>query len=209
MLLVLTALLVLLGTAPASAQADTVVAALREDRLLVDEDSAVGVDEPRVRAALRETAVPTYVAIVPQADVDAVELGIDGLLLQVVEGLADPRAVVVVISDEGALQAGEGGRSGVDATGILDRVLQERIDEPFGPESLTGALVDIARLVDEQADPEPLQEAGSTRRTIGLVGLTATVVIGGGGLLWSRAQRRLRAQAPLTDERQPDDAGWH
>ncbi|MCW2613183.1 MAG: hypothetical protein JWN08_177 [Frankiales bacterium] len=193
----------LLVAAPAAV--DDVVASLRQDALYVSSDSSLTPDGDAVREALAQTSVPTYVAVVPQEQVDAAELGIDGLMLQIVDGLADPKAVVYVVSDGGELQAGEGGASGVDAGGILDRVLAERIDEPFDATSVTGALVDIARLVDADADAEP----GSTRRTVGLVGLVATVAIGGGGLLYTRAQRRLRASAPLTDERGPDDAGWH
>lgn len=182
---------------------EPVLDALREDPVYVSPDSTLTVDEERVREALRRTAVPTYVAVVPQAAVDGVELGIDGYVLQLVDGLEDPRAVVVVVTDGEELQAFEGGESGVDVEAVLDRVLQERIDEPFGPESMTGALVDVAALVDEQAP-----ERRSTRRTVGVVGLLATVVLGGGGLLYARSQRRLRAEAPLTDDEDAARPGW-
>lgn len=210
--LLLTALLLLL-TGPASAQTapavvDEVLAGLREDPLHVSPRSSITPDRAVVREALGRTPVPTYVAVVAQEDVNTLELGIDSLMLGVVEGLGDPRAVVLVVSDEGELQAGEGGTSGVDATGILDRVLAERLDEPFGAATLTGALVDVARLVGEQV-PATAEPPGSTRRTVGLVGLVATVAIGGGGLLYARGQRRLRASAPLTDDREPADSGWH
>lgn len=207
--LLLTSFALLAGATPASAEVEEVLAGLREDRLYVSPASSITPDRAVVREALSTTRVPTYVAVVPQEDVEAVELGIDGLMLQLVEGLGDPEAVVLVVSDEGELQAGEGGASGVDAAGVLDRVLAERIDQPFGAATLTGALVDIAGLVGRQAEPEPLQEAGSTRRAVGLAGLVATVAIGGGGLLYARAQRRVRASAPLTDETATGEPGWH
>ena len=40
-----------------------------------------------------------------------------------------------------------------------------------------------------------------------LAGLVATVAIGGGGLLFARSQRRLRAGAPLTDDAAPAGPG--
>lgn len=205
-LLALVAVVLLAGPAVASPQSDEVLAGLRTDRLYVAPDSAITPDAAAVREALAGTGVPTYVAVLAQADVDSAELGIDGLMLEVVEGLADAEAVVYLVSDQGELQAGEGGASGVDAAGILDRVLDARLDKPFDGPNLTAALVDIAAQVDAQADP---QQPGSTRRTVGLAGLVATVAIGGGGLLWSRSQRRLRAQAPLTDDREPEAPGWH
>ena len=195
----LAALVLLAG--PASATTDQVLTALRADPLYVAADSTLRPDEAAVRAALGRTPVPTYVAVVPQAEVDAGELGIDGLMLQLVDGLGDPRAVVVVVSDGGELQAGEGGQSGVDASGVLDRVLAERLDEPLTPQTLTEALVELAGSIDTQAQP-----AGTDRRTVGLVGLVATVALGA-GLLYARSQRRLRAQAPLTDD-EPRPAGW-
>lgn len=195
----LAALVLLAG--PASAAPDQVLAGLRVDPLYVAPDSVLRPDEATLRAALRRTPVPTYVAIVPQAEVDTGELGIDGLMLALVDGLADPRAVVVVVSDGGELQAGEGGQSGVDAAGVLDRVLAERLDEPLTGQTLTAALVELAGRVAQQAEP-----AHTDRRTLGLVGLVGTVALGA-GLLYARTQRQVRAQAPLTDN-EPGPAGW-
>ena len=40
------------------------------------------------------------------------------------------------------------------------------------------------------------------------LGLLATLVLGGGGLLYARSQRRLRAEAPLTDDEDAARPGW-
>lgn len=202
---------VVLSAVPAAASVDEVLAGLREDPLFVSQDSSVTPDRAAVREALEDTRVPTYVVVVPQSEVDAQELGIDGLTLRIVEGLADPEAVVVVVSDGQELQAADGGRAGVDASAVLDQVLADRLDEPFGSATLTRALVDFAGLVDEgeTASPVPGEAAGSTRRTVGLVGLVATAALGGGGWLYLRAQRRVLASAPLTrDDLTPQSPGW-
>lgn len=211
MVLRLLAPLLLLGLllAPAAAAVDAgqVAERLAEDPLLVDPLSTVRVDEPAVRAALESVPVPTYVVVLPQAAVDTDENGIDGVLLQVVEAVDEPRAVVVVVTDGGELQAGDGGASGVDASALLDQIVQERSDEEFDGTALTGALLAftdaVARGADEGAE-RGLE--GSGRRTVGVAGLVAVAVIGG-GLLWLRSQRRVRRAAPLTDV-ETGTGGW-
>ena len=198
----LTVMLLLVG----SPSADDVLAGLRQDRLFVSPTSSLTPDRAVVREALGRTRVPLYVAVVAQEQVDATELGIDGLMLRLVDWLADPRAVVLVVTDGGELQAGEGGSSGVDAAAVLERVLTQRLDQPFGAATLTGAIVDLAALVGPR---EVRVVEGSTRRTVGLVGLVTVVVLGGGGMLHARSQRRLRAGAPLTEEPAPTATGWH
>ncbi|MBC7372652.1 MAG: hypothetical protein H7323_01500, partial [Frankiales bacterium] len=81
---------------PASAGPDQILAALKVDPLYVAPASVLRPDEAAVRAALRRTAVPTYLAVVPHAEVDAGRLGIDGLMLELVDGLADRRTVALV-----------------------------------------------------------------------------------------------------------------
>ena len=201
----------LLPAAPAAATVDEVLAGLAEDPLYVSQESSVTPEQAVVRAALEDARVPTYVVVVPQSDVDEQELGIDGLTLRIVEGLADPEAVVVVVSDGQELQAADGGRAGVDASAVLDQVLADRLDQPFGPATLTGALVDFAEIVDEGAPvtAAPGQAPRSLRRTIGLVGLVAVAALGGGGWLYTRAQRRVVAEQPLTrDDLTPQEPGW-
>lgn len=198
MLTVLASLLatVLLVAAPG----DPVLTGLRQDRLWVAPTSAVVPDSPAVRAALAAATTPTYVAVLPQAQVDATREGVDGVVRGLLTGLADPRAVVVVVSDGGELQAGQGAAAGVDAGAVLDGVLARRLDEPFDGATLTSALVELVAGVDAATPPAPpaagAQPAGSTRRTVGLVGLVATLGLGGGGLLYARSQRRARAGAP-------------
>ena len=202
---------VLLPAAPAAASVEEILASLAEDPLHVSQESSVTPDQAVVRAALEDARVPTYVVVVPQSQVDEQELGIDGLTLRVVEGLADPEAVVVIVTDGQELQAADGGRAGVDASAVLDQVLADRLDQPFGPATLTGALVDFAAIVDEGAPvtAAPGEAPRSLRRTIGLVGLIAVAALGGGGWFYTRAQRRVVAEEPLTrDDLTPQRPGW-
>lgn len=197
----LTALaLVLAGATPAAAvDADELADQLAADPVLVHEDSTVEPDAEALRDALRELPVPTYVVVLPQPVVDEEDSGIDGVLLRVVDAMDDPRAVVVVVTDGGELQAGEGGSSGVAASAELDRIVQERSDQEFDGQALTAALLDFAARVEQQG-----QEGGergiasSPRQAIGVAGLLAVVLVGG-GLLWARSQGKARRQAPLTD----------
>ena len=184
-----------------------VLAALRVDPLYVAPQVAVAPDAVLVRQALAASPVRTYVVVLPQGVVDAAELGIDGLMLQIVEGLADPRAVLLVVSDGGELQAGDGGSTGVDASAVLDQVIAERLEQSFEPGPLTAAIVDVITRVGSQGTGAVT--TGGTRRTVGLVGLVAVAALGGGGLLYRRGQRRLAAQAPLTDDRVATEPGWH
>ncbi|MBW3640365.1 MAG: hypothetical protein KY451_11030 [Actinobacteria bacterium] len=180
----------LLAAHPAAADAEQVVANLREQRLFIAPESAVRPDAGAVLAALDAAAVPTYVAVVPQADVDAEELGVDGLLLQIVEQLAEPGAVVLLVTDGQELQARDGGRSGADPSAVLERVLASRLDQPFTPANLTAAVVDFVEQVDQQAQTAPAGR-DTTLRTVGLTGLVVVAALGGGGWLYGRAQRRL------------------
>ena len=184
-----------------------VLAALRVDPLYVAPRVAVAPDPVLVRRALAASPVRTYVVVLPQGVVDAAELGIDGLMLQLVEGLADPRGVLLVVSDGGELQVGDGGSTGVDASAVLDQVIAERLEQSFEPGPLTAAIVDVITRVGSQGTGAVT--TGGTRRTVGLVGLVAVAALGGGGLLYRRGQRRLAAQAPLTDEPVATEPGWH
>jgi hypothetical protein len=198
---------VLLAPSAAAVDAGRVADQLADDPLLVDPRSAVRIDDPAVRDALDDVPVPTYVVVLPQDEVDRDENGIDGILLEVVEALDDPRAVVVVVSDGGELQAGEGGASGVDASALLDRIVQERSDQEFDGTALTGALLAFADAVSRDADEGAERGlSGSGRRTVGVAGLVAVAVVGG-GVLWQRSQRRVRRSAPLTDA-ETDSGGW-
>ena len=214
MLLRLLVPLLLLGLllAPTAAAVDAldaerVAEQLRDDPLLVDPRSAVRIDDAAVRDALEDVPVPTYVVVLPQEEVDRDDNGIDGVLLQVVEAVDDPRAVVVVVTDAGELQAGEGGASGVDASALLDRIVLERSDEEFDGTALTAALLEftdaVARGADEGAE-RGITSSG--RRTVGVAGLVAVAVVGG-GLLWLRSQRRVRRAAPLSDA-ETGTGGW-
>ncbi len=180
----------LLAAHPAAADVEQVVAGLRDQRLYVATDSAIRPDAGAVLAALDAAAVPTYVAVVPQSDADAEELGVDGLLLQIVEQLAEPGAVVLLVTDGQELQARDGGVSGADPSAVLERVLGARLNEPFTPATLTAAVVDFVGQVDQQAQSVPAGR-DTTLRTVGLTGLVVVAALGGGGWLYGRAQRRL------------------
>ena len=194
----------LLGTGgPAAAGVDDVVRGLREQPLYVDPASTVQPDPGVVLDALEEAAVPTYVVVVPQADADAEELGIDGLLLRIVERLDRPDAVVLVVTDGEELQV-SGGIPGVDAVAALDRVLTARLEQPFTSQTLTGALVDFTQQVSAQAP----QGGGISRRTVGLTGLVVVAVLSA-GWLYVRAQRRVLDPTPLPGTHPAEEpAGW-
>ena len=198
--LVLVLGVVLLGSAStAAAGVDEVVRGLREQPLYVDPASAVQPDAGVVLDALEDAAVPTYIVVVPQADAAAQELGIDGLLLRIVERLDRSDAVVLVVTDGEELQV-SGGIPGVDAVGALDRVLTARLEEPFTSQTLTGALVDFT----EQVSAEAPQAAGVSRRTVGLAGLVAVAVLTA-GWLYVRARRRVLDPAPLSGSQRAEE----
>ena len=206
LLLLLTAALV--GPASlAQASVEEVVAGLARSPLYLAPTSAVRPDEQVVRAALERATVPVYIALVPQSEADAEELGIDGLLLRIDEQLARPGAVVLVVTDGQELQAGGGKGSGVRPVEALDRVLAARLNEPFTAETLTGALVDFADQVGGDAPGAPA-DRGLTRRTVGLVGLVAVAALTA-GWLYVRAQRRILSPEPLNaTSRSEDESGW-
>jgi len=207
LLLPLLALPLLLAGPAAAVDVDAIATQLGEDPVLVSPDSTVRPDEDAVRDALRALAVPTYVVVLPQADVDLADSGIDGVLLRVVEALADPRAVAVVVTDGGELQAGEGGASGVVASRLLDRVVQARAEQDFDGAALTDALLAFADGV-EQEGGEGAERGIDTsgQRAVVVAGL-AGMVVAVGALLWVRAQRKVRRAAPLSDATR-DEGGW-
>lgn len=194
---------------PAALDVDALAARLAEDPVLVVDGSAVTPDEDAVSEAVRGLPVPTYVVVLPQEQVDAGDSGIDGVLLRVVEALQDPRAVAVVVTDQGELQAGEGGTSGVDASRTLDAIVQARAQgTAFDGAALTGALLEFAEEVEQQASgPAPATaDQPPTRQAVGVAGLVGVVVLAG-ALSWSRAQRKVRQAAPLSDAT-PNEGGW-
>ena len=202
----LVALVALAGPA-AALDARDLAERLREDPVLVDERSAVQIDEAEVQEAVEQAPVPTYVLVLPQDEVDADESGIDGVLLRVVDALEDPRAVVVVVTDGGELQAGEGGSSGVQASALLDRIVQERSEQAFDGQALTAALVEFARAVEGGSDEGAERGvSGVDRQAVGVAGLVGVAVLAG-GLLWLRSQRQVRRDAPLSDA-EPRSGGW-
>lgn len=194
----------LIFASPALAVED-VLDALRADPLFVSADSVVVPDSDRVAAAIADSAVPTFVAVLPQERVDLEQSGIDGVMLTLLDRLDEPSAVLVVVSDEGQLQAGEGAESSLGVSALLDQVLAERIDEPFGPDTLTDALVDLVEQVSEQAGPPVVEQSGRSA-TIGIAALVGLVAIGGGGALYLRGQRRLRDQVPTGEH--DGGLGW-
>lgn len=194
------------GTAWA-VDADALAEQLGEDPVLVDPRSGIRIDEDAVRESFDALPVPTYVVIVPQRDVDEEDSGIDGVLLRVVEALRDPRAVVVVVTDAGELQAGEGGASGVAASALLDAIVQARSEQAFSGQALTEALLEFADGVE--GGSEEGAERGVDvldRQTIGVAGLMGVALVAA-GMLWMRSQRRVRRQAPLTDA-EPGSGSW-
>lgn len=184
-------------TGPAAAvEVEPLVGRLQEDPVQVDPRSEIRIDDGAVRSALEDLPVPTYVVVLPQSQVDREDGGVDGVLLRVVEALDDPRAVVVVVTDQGELQAGEGGSSGVEASALLDRIVHSRSDQEFNGQTLTQALLAFAEAVERQGQEGG--ERGLTSAGPNALALAALVglAVAAGGLLWARSQRRVREQAP-------------
>lgn len=205
LLAVLLALTALAGPA-AALDADGLAERLADDPVLVDPRSGIRIDEQAVLRAVERAPVPTYVVLLPQRDVDGDDSGIDGVLLRVVEALRDPRAVVVVVTDAGELQAGEGGSSGVQASALLDRIVQSRSAQAFNGVALTEALVEFADGVAGGADEGAERGvSGVDRQAVGVAGLIGVLIVGG-GLLWLRSQRQVQREAPLTDD--VISSGW-
>ena len=206
-LLVGAALLVPLGGSAWAVDTDALAEQLAEDPVLVDPRAGIRIDEDAVREAFSALPVPTYVVIVPQRDVDEEETGIDGVLLRVVEALRDPRAVVVVVTDLGELQAGEGGSSGVQASALLDRIVQARSEQAFSGLALTEALLEFSDGVEGGSEEGAERGVDALdRRTVGVAGLVGVAVVAA-GMLFLRSQRQARRQAPLTDA-DPGRGSW-
>lgn len=197
---------VLAGAAPAGASVEQVLQALRSDPLYVSPRSTLAPDAALVRSALRSAPSPTYVVVVAQAEVDAEELGIDGFLLRTVEGLGDPRAVVLVVTDGAELAAAGGEETGRAPTVALDRIIESRLDEPFTTETVTSAVLDFVRGVQQAPKTETVPSAPSrTRRTVGLVGLVCVVVLGVGLWLYGRWRPRTALPEGFDDDGDEDD----
>ena len=204
--LTLSAALLLPGPAWA-VDAEAVAERLADNPVLVDPRSGIRIDDEAVREAFEELPVPTYALIVPQGDVDDADSGIDGVLLRVVEALDDPRAVVVVVTDAGELQAGEGGASGVQASALLDAIVQARSEQAFSGQALTAALLEFADGVAGGSEEGAERGVdGLDRQTVGVAGLTV-VAVRAGGMLWARSQRKVRQESPLTDA-EAHSGGW-
>lgn len=187
--------------------ADEVAERLQDDPVLVDPRSAIRIDDEAVRQAFEALPVPTYAVVVPQRDVDEADSGIDGVLLRVVEALDDPRAVVVVVTDDGELQAGEGGASGVQASALLDAIVQARSEQAFSGQALTAALLEFADGVAAGSQEGAERGiAGLDRQTVGVAGLVAVAVVAG-GMLWARSQRKVARESPLSDA-EAHSGGW-
>jgi hypothetical protein len=199
-LLVCVSSLVAVAHPAAAAEFDEILERLRADRLYVSPDSTVSPDRGIVRSALAAAEDPTYVAVVSQAEADAQEMGIDGLTLRLVEGLDDPEAMVLVITDGELLQAAGGAETGTAPIRSLDRIIETRLDQPFGPETLTAAIQDFAGY-----EPPPESEPATTRRTVGVVGLAIVLALAVGAWLQDRARRRAWAAEDAAAEDAQDD----
>ncbi|MCW2679351.1 MAG: hypothetical protein JWM62_752 [Frankiales bacterium] len=199
LLAVLLALTALAGPA-AALDTDGLAERLGDDPVLVDPRSGIRIDQDAVLEAVEAAPVPTYVLLLPQRDVDSDESGIDGVLLRVVEALDDPRAVVVVVTDAGELQAGEGGSSGVEASALLDRIVQARSEQAFNGTALTAALVEFAEgVASGSQEGAERGVSGVDRQAVGVAGLIGVAIVGG-GVLWLRSQRKVQREAPLTED---------
>ena len=185
-LLALLAALVLpvLLAAPAAATGiDDVVGSLSDDPVYIDAKATSDVDPERVRAQLRSTDRPIYVAVLPRAAGEA-NGGARGVTLAIAERLPAPAVTLGLVGDELVAVSSPG-------TGLGRGEAQQLADQASG--SGTDLLVGAVRNL-QQADVGADGTAGGDGDTSGGSGLLGPLVLlgalGGGGYLLVRRQRR-------------------
>jgi hypothetical protein len=160
LLLVLPVLLGLLaaaGAAPAAAQVTATSPQQIADRLLddpvyVEDGAAVPLDADRVRDAIGQSSVPTYVVAVSSATAEAA--GGAGALVPAVGRELGGEAAVLVVTDAGQLRAAEGGSAaerGVDAAIAVEQALAAGGSGAFDEAGVTAVLTDFVQRVDRQS----------------------------------------------------------
>ncbi|MCY7366336.1 MAG: hypothetical protein LH469_13640, partial [Frankiaceae bacterium] len=201
-LLLLPALLgVLLGAAPASAQATLpslaeVVDELRADQVYVDPSADIDVDEGAARSTLARSEVQVYVVAVPAALAD--DAGGDAALVQSIgESLDDPSSVVLLLTDAPSVYADNSqalDERGVNAGQAVRSIERGDFDEAGIRDFLDAFVTEI----DAQAAGGGSASSGGSSSS-GASGLLPLLLVGGAGvggyaLLKSRRNKRESAQ---------------
>jgi hypothetical protein len=185
---------------PAAAHAQTTVAdvadALLSDGLYVDPQADLDVDEQRVRAALADSSVQVYIAVLPEEAGRAIDLN-----EEIGNALGDDNAVLLVVTDEPNAYADQG--SGADARGVFSGEAWQQARAQSG---VTDRLVTFVQVVDQQAGGGsgggvPGQDGAAASGGLSPLVLALLVLgVGGGGVFLYARTRRQQARA-LEDAR--------
>lgn len=201
--------LLLAGAGPALALSITAPSELAEqlrvDPVVVEDGAQVPLDADAVRAAVAGSAVRVYVLGVSAATADAAG-GAQELVTLVGQELGDSDSVVVVVSEDEGVYAGNGrvaSDRGVDAATAMDRALAAGGGGAFTEEAVTAVVLDVVRTVDAQARGESTgsgpggTSGGTSGGSSALPWLLGAGALGAGayGLARSRGRRRAHAQA--------------
>lgn len=173
---------------------------LRTDPLYVDPTGAPPVDATAVRRTLRDSPVPVYVALLPQAAADAAG-GLDRLVLQLGQGVGDTQAVVLAGTDKGSFRADNGrgaGARGVNAGLALREALASTRGRALDAAGVSALITDLVARVNNQATSrsgggQPATQPASSSAGGILLPLLVIVALGcGGALLFGLSRRRRR-----------------
>ncbi len=199
--------LLLLGTAPASAQTavavDDLVEQLRSEQVVLADDADVPLDVSAAREAVRSADVPIYVAGVSEAT--ASRAGGDAALTTTLgQGLSESNAVVLLITDRPSVYAENGDeaeRRGVRAEAALDAVNTSRT---FDEASVSALVRGFASEVDGQlagTTGTPSRNSGGGSGLLAVLGLGA---LGFGGYAVLRSRRTARSRATELEDLRAD-----
>jgi hypothetical protein len=209
---VLLGLLAVSGAAPVAAQVTATSPQQIADRLLddpvfVEDGAAVPLDPERVRSAVRESSVPTYVVAVSAATADAA--GGAGALVPEVGRRLGGEAAVLVITDARQLRAAEGGAAagrGVDAATAVEQALAAGGSGAFDEAGVTAVVTDFVQRVDSQTTGR----TGTGTGTGGGAGAGALLpllllgLLGGGAYAVTRSRRGRKEHARSMQDARAD-----
>lgn len=194
----------LLNAGPAVAQTspgiDQAANGLRADRVYLDPAAAVPLVEADVRDAVAGSRVRVYVAAVPAAL--AAGAGGDAALVQAIgDRLADPNAVVLLLTDRPSFYAANGPDAprGVDAGAAVDHLSRGSFDGP----GVTTFVRQFVAAVNAQAASSG-SGSGSHGTALVLIVLVFLVALGGGAAALVRARRGTRRKRVALEDARAD-----
>ena len=205
------AVLLVLGAAPAQAQAVAVdVDELRQDGVTVEAGAQTPVDERAVEAAVASSSVSTYVAVVTERTASAAG-GPDQLVDRLAQSIDDSRSVVLVIADEpdgtpyfSVEEDVAAEQDGIDAGAAIDRALSAGAGGQVTEQAVTAVVTDF---VDE-VQVRDTGSGGSTPTSggggDGLLAVLGLGALGFGGYALLSSRRKARSRATELDDLRAD-----